>query len=390
MAFNCSRHGSTGFSPYYVLHMRDPILPLDRSLRAHQPEEETAGIEAYIDEGLQRRFDVFEEVYARLEKAQQEAQIQGNKSRRDVKFNIGDLVYYQRAHHVSGRSKKLAPRYQGPYRVLACSEGVNYVLRHAITGRPLKGEVHVSLLKPFTRSGVMGLNDFARVVAEKAGSEGQRLFALEHPGQRRNKKQEWCAETELPRRLVTEWDQHLALNNFPLTGIFDELAANDLAVESTNQGTSTAIPPSTREESRAGTRDSQQIAEGFADPDVARAPTKHKRVHKSLRRQLLVNDPPSKISNPAEHPSGTTGEPLQQASTASAKAVSSPAQGVPPVAVTRTSGRRTRPSERLRAATEGVNTESVIPISSSDRPCRKRNSPGHELSAQESARQWGA
>ncbi|GKC19565.1 ty3-gypsy retrotransposon protein, partial [Tanacetum coccineum] len=93
--------------------------------------------------------------------ARNRMEMQANRSRRKVKFNVGDKVLvklhpYRQITLAKWISNKLSKRYNGPFKVLKRVGKVVYRLNLPSTSK--KHPVfHVSLLKPFTRFDVEGI-----------------------------------------------------------------------------------------------------------------------------------------------------------------------------------------------------------------------------------------
>ena len=49
-AYNCTRSNATGFSPYYLLYGRQPLLPIDKEYGVFTPELSEAITYKYVQE----------------------------------------------------------------------------------------------------------------------------------------------------------------------------------------------------------------------------------------------------------------------------------------------------------------------------------------------------
>ncbi|GJT28501.1 ty3-gypsy retrotransposon protein [Tanacetum coccineum] len=103
------------------------------------------------------RDPIFENLFA----ARNHMEMQGNRSRREVEFNVGDkvLVKLQPYHQITlarRLSNKLAKRYYGPFEILERVGKVAYRLGLPPTSK-IHPVFHVSLLKPFIGEGIDGV-----------------------------------------------------------------------------------------------------------------------------------------------------------------------------------------------------------------------------------------
>uniref|UniRef100_A0A803PSM5 RNA-directed DNA polymerase n=1 Tax=Cannabis sativa TaxID=3483 RepID=A0A803PSM5_CANSA len=141
--YNTSYHVSAGMTPFKALYNRDPP-PLIRFEPANTKVSE-------VEQQLQARDAVLVLLKENLQRAQQNMKAQADKKSRDVHFEIGDLVYVKlrpyRQRTVAKRcNEKLAPRFFGPFPVLARVGPAAYRLQlpPAAAIHPV---FHVSLLR---------------------------------------------------------------------------------------------------------------------------------------------------------------------------------------------------------------------------------------------------
>lgn len=130
MTYRTSVQDSTLFSPFYMLHGRDPVLPMDTLL---QPKLRYQG-DDYVPTMLQRMHEVHLDAKGHMEEARER-----NKDRLDLKakqrnFSPGDPVFYYNHTHLPGESSKLKLKWQPFFRIVEQRSPVNYLIKHQKTG----------------------------------------------------------------------------------------------------------------------------------------------------------------------------------------------------------------------------------------------------------------
>lgn len=148
-AYNTATQATTGFSPFFLLYGREPSSTLDTVLPYHPDASE---------------FTPLSEVARHAEECRQLARsftsdTQGmQKDRRDhdqptQSFAVDSHVWLRLPFQSPGLSPKLAPKYQGPYRIVECTSPVNYVVEPVTPSsdkrRRGRETVHISRLKPY-------------------------------------------------------------------------------------------------------------------------------------------------------------------------------------------------------------------------------------------------
>ena len=170
-SFNTSFHSSTGMTPFEIIYGRPPptLLGYDHGVSPV----------ASVDSLMKDRDRILTTLKASLLRAQQSMADRANAKRRDVQFNIDDLVYiklrpYRQSSLAKFQHPKLAPRFIGPYRVLARVGPVAYRLElpPAVKIHPV---FHVSVLRKAGDSSVIVMStpslvgdDLCMVVRPKA------------------------------------------------------------------------------------------------------------------------------------------------------------------------------------------------------------------------------
>ena len=116
LAFNASKHASTGFTPFYLNGGREVSVPLDLAL-----EEARSTRQPDAAARIQQLHGDLEAAKEHLLRAQQRQAHHADKHRREVRFEVGDQVLLSTAHlKVIGggdRTAKFTYKYIGPFKI---------------------------------------------------------------------------------------------------------------------------------------------------------------------------------------------------------------------------------------------------------------------------------
>jgi len=107
---------------------------------------------AELEQQLVERDQMLEVLRSNLMKAQSRMKSQADSKRRDLSFNVGDVVFlrlrpYRQKSLAKRLNEKLSPRYFGPYKIVRQVGPVSYELQLPETSK-VHPIFHVSLLRP--------------------------------------------------------------------------------------------------------------------------------------------------------------------------------------------------------------------------------------------------
>ena len=136
-AIRVSVSDTTQHSPFFLLHGRDPVLPLDNILK---PRRRYMGEELHKTV-LENQHKTFTQVYHRIKKAQKKGAKYANKGVKPVEFKVGDSVYVKNHQ----RQNKLDKKWKPFYRIVQQLSPVTFRVRNQLNGSELN--VHAEHLR---------------------------------------------------------------------------------------------------------------------------------------------------------------------------------------------------------------------------------------------------
>uniref|UniRef100_A0A3B3ILD1 Gypsy retrotransposon integrase-like protein 1 n=1 Tax=Oryzias latipes TaxID=8090 RepID=A0A3B3ILD1_ORYLA len=152
-AYNTTKHSSTHFSPYYLLHGREARVPADVLVPSSLLDSQSAGsLPAYASGLVARLSAALSAARLHAAEAHEKQKLYHDEDVRHRPFVVGALVWL--SNPVESRTK-LAPHWKGPYRVeQVLTSGGEVALTYRIMnpydplGKALV--VHRDRLKPYT------------------------------------------------------------------------------------------------------------------------------------------------------------------------------------------------------------------------------------------------
>ena len=144
-AYNCTRSNATGFSPYYLLYGRQPLLPIDIEYGVFTPELSEAVTYKYVQELKSRLEHTFNKANDFCEREAIRSKQRFDKTAKCAKLMLGDLVLVKRKGFVT--KHKIADKWETePYEIVSqCSDSLPV---YTVTRNGRERTLHRNMLFP--------------------------------------------------------------------------------------------------------------------------------------------------------------------------------------------------------------------------------------------------
>ncbi|UYV81232.1 hypothetical protein LAZ67_20000415 [Cordylochernes scorpioides] len=136
-AYNSSVQETTGYSPYFLIHGREPLTFLDSTFDWPEVPPKPGDFDDYISNLLTIVEESKKISMARTMARQDKSKQVYDKHRREVNFSPEDLVLIWTPIRKVGRADKLQKNYIGPFKIIRKTSPVNYEVKE-VTGRGKK------------------------------------------------------------------------------------------------------------------------------------------------------------------------------------------------------------------------------------------------------------
>ena len=128
-AYRTAKNESTGFSPFYIIYGRDPVLPVDTLL---SPKYRYQG-EEYVPTMLENTHKAHHHVQYNLARSHERNKFYYDRKAKPVQIRVGDMVYF-RDPSDAAQSSKLTSHWKPFYRVIKALSEVTFVIKNQLSG----------------------------------------------------------------------------------------------------------------------------------------------------------------------------------------------------------------------------------------------------------------
>jgi len=146
-----TRHESTEFSPFFLVHGREARLPIDMDLPVCSDEGERPPFSRLV---IARR-----QAKRNSNRAHEKSKVRFDKDKKNVNFKIGDKVLRSVPVRKKGRTQAFLAQKVGPFEVVEKISVVNYKIKKLKGKRRKPFTVHVRDMIPFVSEFVSDSSD---------------------------------------------------------------------------------------------------------------------------------------------------------------------------------------------------------------------------------------
>ena len=145
MAYRHTPHGSTGYSPYFLLHGREMVLPTTQDIRAKlSPKVKGTDYEGKLENLKSSLSIAYKMVCRNIRKSNETNRQYYDRKAKKRSFKVNDLVYLFNPALKRGECSKFKFLWSGPFKILAKLSDLNYRIANR-QGKEFT--VHVNRLK---------------------------------------------------------------------------------------------------------------------------------------------------------------------------------------------------------------------------------------------------
>jgi len=142
-AYNTCPSSRLKVSPFYLLHGMEANQPIDNKIIPTSDNFK-------INDSLRKLQEIRKEIPEIIKKEQEKQKLDYDKTHRTITFEPGQQVLVKFHFQEPNKTKKLAHKYRGPFKVVEKISDVNYKIELILNGKQTTDIIHVQRLKPFS------------------------------------------------------------------------------------------------------------------------------------------------------------------------------------------------------------------------------------------------
>jgi hypothetical protein len=143
-AYRATPHGSSGFSPYYLLHGREMILPTTQDKTKLSPEVKGTDYAGRLENLKSSLKSAYKTVRQNIRKSHASNKQYYDLRAKERNFKVDDVVYLYSSATKPGECRKFRKFWRGPFKVLAKLSSLSYRI---VNPQGKEFTVHVNRLK---------------------------------------------------------------------------------------------------------------------------------------------------------------------------------------------------------------------------------------------------